>query len=355
MGSAIIAARFLLAVVFATAGIGKLLDLEGSREALVGFGVPSRWARVGGTGLPAVELLTVVLLLVQPTAGVGAALALVLLLAFVAGIANALRKGETPDCHCFGALHSEPVGRGQIARNGVLAAIAVFVLIAGRGPSVDGWISARSAAELVAVLLGIATAALLAVGATQRRQILGLRSEITELETRTAGVGAGLATGTTAPAFAMPGAGGEFLTLESLTQQNKPALLIFVSAGCGPCESLVDEFQRWRVSMAADLTVAIVGGWTIERYRALQADHPGNLSVVDARAGDDQLDTEMENLYALFETYRLRATPSAVVVAADGTIGSATVNGRPAIEALLRLTLDRASGRGPRQTSTALA
>ena len=38
------------------------------------------------------------------------AAALALLLAFVGGIVVNLARGTTPDCHCFGQLHSEPAG-----------------------------------------------------------------------------------------------------------------------------------------------------------------------------------------------------------------------------------------------------
>src|SRR5438552_6717067 len=110
MGTAALAIRILLAAVFATAGVGKLRDLEGSREAMRDFGVSERIASPAGLLLPLGELAAAVLLVLRPTAQVGAALALVLLLAFVAGIANALRHGVTPDCHCFGQIHSAPAG-----------------------------------------------------------------------------------------------------------------------------------------------------------------------------------------------------------------------------------------------------
>src|SRR5438477_2884867 len=52
----VLLARILLAVVFGIAGIGKLLDLKGSRTALVAFGLPARLATPMGTALPFVEL-----------------------------------------------------------------------------------------------------------------------------------------------------------------------------------------------------------------------------------------------------------------------------------------------------------
>ena len=74
------------------------------------------------------------------------------------GIARAISRGEAPDCHCFGQLHSAPAGRGTLARNGVLAALAGVVVVHGPGTPLDTWVDARSAAELVAVAIGILAA-----------------------------------------------------------------------------------------------------------------------------------------------------------------------------------------------------
>ena len=47
-----------------------------------------------------------------------AAIVAALLLAFVGGIAFNMARGNAPDCHCFGQLHSEPAGRssGRVAK-----------------------------------------------------------------------------------------------------------------------------------------------------------------------------------------------------------------------------------------------
>ena len=44
--------RILLAAVFITAGVGKLLDLQGSRQAMRDFGVPRQLADAAGALLP---------------------------------------------------------------------------------------------------------------------------------------------------------------------------------------------------------------------------------------------------------------------------------------------------------------
>src|SRR3954463_14740375 len=108
MAAALLASRLVLALVFLTAGAAKLADREGSRAAIAGFGVPPAMASPLGVLLPLVELTAAVLLVPAAAAAWGALLALALLLLFIAGIARSMARGEAPDCHCFGQLHSAP-------------------------------------------------------------------------------------------------------------------------------------------------------------------------------------------------------------------------------------------------------
>ena len=124
--------------MFLIAGVAKLADPAGSRRAVVGFGVPERLASVAGVGLPATELVVGVALIPTVSARFGALGALLLLAVFGSAIAVALRRGTEAECHCFGQLHSAPVGWRTLARNGVLAAVAAFVVIVGwRHPGVS--------------------------------------------------------------------------------------------------------------------------------------------------------------------------------------------------------------------------
>src|SRR5688572_20946925 len=97
-------ARVLLAIVFAVAGLAKLADQPGTRQALIGFGLPARLAAPAGILLPLAELTVVLALIPVTTAWWGGVGALTLLLLFVAGIGLNLARGRTPDCHCFGQL-----------------------------------------------------------------------------------------------------------------------------------------------------------------------------------------------------------------------------------------------------------
>ena len=124
-------ARLLLALVFILAGVGKLVDRKGSRQALIDFGVPAVFASPLGILLPLAELGIAAALIATPTAWWGALGALLLLALFVAGISINLARGNKPECHCFGQLHSAPAGWSTLIRNGLLAAVAAFILWAG--------------------------------------------------------------------------------------------------------------------------------------------------------------------------------------------------------------------------------
>src|SRR5436309_15791772 len=99
-------ARLLLAVVFMTAAVGKFADRPGAQAALEGFGVPRRWSGLSAILLPVAELVTAAALVFHATGRWGAIAAFLLLAAFVAGIARAMARGQAPDCHCFGQIHS---------------------------------------------------------------------------------------------------------------------------------------------------------------------------------------------------------------------------------------------------------
>src|SRR4051794_30845458 len=164
MDGVLLAARLILAVVFGVAGVAKLLDPAGSRQALVGFGVPDGLARPLAVLLPLAELAVAVGLLGVATAWWAAVLALALLLLFLGGIGLSLARGRAPDCHCFGQLYSKPVGSETLVRNAVLAVIAAGVVAAGPanpGASAFAWLGDLTAFERVSVAFGVLALGLL--------------------------------------------------------------------------------------------------------------------------------------------------------------------------------------------------
>ncbi|TMD43114.1 MAG: DoxX family membrane protein [Chloroflexi bacterium] len=86
MALVLLIARLLLAVVFLVAGLAKLADLAGSRQALRDFGLPAVLADPFGVLLPVAEMGVALALLPPISAWWGGLGSLILLLLFVAGI-----------------------------------------------------------------------------------------------------------------------------------------------------------------------------------------------------------------------------------------------------------------------------
>jgi hypothetical protein len=119
------AARLLLTLTFVTAGLAKLADRGGPRQALIDFGVRGALATPLRVLLPLAQLPMAVGRLFPSTAWYGSLRALLLL--FVAGIGLNLARSRRPDFPCFGQLHSTPVDRSTLVRNAAPVAVAGFI------------------------------------------------------------------------------------------------------------------------------------------------------------------------------------------------------------------------------------
>jgi uncharacterized membrane protein YphA (DoxX/SURF4 family)/thiol-disulfide isomerase/thioredoxin len=330
MDTVVLALRIVLVVVFATAGYGKLRDLDGSRRAMKDFGVPEGLAPLVGAALPIVELIVAVLLIFPATARAGAIAAALLLLAFMAGIARALSKGEQPDCHCFGQIHSAPAGRGTLIRNGVLAAAAIVIAAYGSGPSISSWVSDRSAAELVAVGLGIVALVLAAYAWSLRERVASLSNDL-RISRKAGALGGrfGLPVGTEAPRFEVKALDGEPVTLMKLLEPRKPLLLLFMSPWCGPCAGMLPKVQQWQQTLSERMTIAVLSTGTPVQ----------NEMLVEQGIENVLLQEEME----VADIFSVKGTPTAVVINKDGNVASNLGEMEQAIEPLVRLALRHGS------------
>jgi thiol-disulfide isomerase/thioredoxin/uncharacterized membrane protein YphA (DoxX/SURF4 family) len=326
MSTAVLVLRLVLAGVFLTAGIGKLRDLPGSRRAVEDFGVSKRAADSLGVLLPLAEVAVAVALLFRPTAVWGAVGAALLLAAFIVGIARALSRGEQPDCHCFGQIHSAPAGRSTLIRNAVLLSFAVVIVAYGSGPALDDWVGARSAAELAAVGLGILAGAAAAYAWTLRSRNQTLRNDLRiARKLGVTGGQFGLPVGSHAPSFVLEDMRGEPATLAGLLERGKPVLLTFVSPSCGPCAAMLPKLHQWQQSLGERLTIAVLTTGTAEQ----------NVELGEYGLDDVLLQEEME----VADAYAVNLTPSGVVVSRDGRIASNRAEAEHGIEPLVRLAL----------------
>jgi peroxiredoxin/uncharacterized membrane protein YphA (DoxX/SURF4 family) len=342
---ALLIARLLLAGVFAVAGVAKLADRTGSRQAIVDFGLPSALAGALGLFLPLAELALAIALIPASTALWGAVGALALLILFIVAIGINLARGRKPDCHCFGQLHSAPAGWKTLARNGVLAAVAGFVVWQGWqgsvGPSAIAWLGALSAAQLLILVGAVAVLGLLAgqwwflLHLLRQNGRLLVRIEALEDGGSVAGsaptspngastwrAAGGLAVGTSAPTFALEDLQGETLTLDSLRQAGKPVVLLFTDPGCGPCNALLPDVGRWQEEYEDRLTIALVSRGDPEENRTKAQEH-GLTNVV------------LQEDWEISEAYDVSGTPGAVLVSPDGTIASPMAGGAESIRAFV--------------------
>lgn len=327
MDTVVLVIRLLLAIVFATAGVGKLRDLQGTRSSLQEFGVGERLARPSAVLLPLAELAVAVALVFRPTAQWGALAALLLLLVFLAGIGNALRHGIAPDCNCFGQIHSAPAGRGTLIRNAILSALALVALTAGPGPAVDSWASDSGVAAIVAIF-AVAAAIALGAWALQLRAVAQrLADDLATARRELSLIPPGLPLAAKAPNFSLLSVNtGETVTLEGLLDRGQPVLLMFTAPGCGPCGEIFPSLRRWQQTLSQRLTVALISSGTPESNQYLVDEH-----------GLEQL--LVQQGIETFNDYRIRSTPSGVLISADGRIATTTAQSVFEIEPMVRHAL----------------
>ncbi len=327
----LLTSRLLLAAVLAVAALAKLADREGTRQAMVAFGAPRPAAAPLALALPLVELAVAALLLPAATALAGALGALGLLLLFSGAIALNLVRGLEPECHCFGQLHSAPAGPGTLVRNGLLALVAALTVagtLAADDPSAVAWVERLDGGEIALLAVGVAVAVLAAASAIAFVSLLRsygralVRLERMERTLKAAGltvepstdaVVRGLEPGTPAPRFA---------GLDELLAPRLPALLLFVSPDCGPCRALLPEVAIWQAEHADRLSVAVASAGEPEEVRAEAAELGLDRVLVDEGLG-------------LYHAFEANGTPSAVLIAPDGSIASRVASGQERVEALV--------------------
>jgi len=155
MISVLLLGRLVLCGVFLAAGLSKLRDLAGSRQSLIDFGLTLALAKPFSILLPMCELIVAIGMLLASFAWISAVGALVLLVLLILAIVVTLARGRKPDCHCFGQLHSKPIGWDLVGRNAALTIVAALVIRGGpRQPSFGGGIHA-STPVLTALLLAV--------------------------------------------------------------------------------------------------------------------------------------------------------------------------------------------------------
>lgn len=313
------ALRLLLAGVLTLSGITKLLDRAGSRKALSDFGVPDALVAPLGTALPVVELAVAVALLPASTAIYGAVAAVVLLGGFTIGIAVNLWQGSRAACHCFGQLSTEPIGWPVLARNGLLLAAGLVVVVAGwpdGGAGVGSWFAVLPPVVQAAVVVVV-----LACAGAATRGLVKARAAAQAPLVMPDLAAAALPAGTRAPAFSLPSIDDGIVSLDDLLAPGKRVVLVFIDPECGSCSKVFPDVQQWQ-RQRDDLTVAVISRGAVRENRAKLGSHTIARVLL-------QQEREVATAYGAL------GTPCALVINTDGTLATTPAMGDGAVRGVV--------------------
>lgn len=334
MEIALLIVRLALFGILAIAGIGKLLDLEGSEKAVKAFGVPEQLAKPIGFLLPIAELVFAFCLLFVGTSWLGAVGALLLLVAFIAGMLIQMIRGNAPDCHCFGQFHSEPVGPKSLIRNFLIALLPIVLIVSGRDSQgyplgvTDAQIAQNVSIALLAVGLFVTASYLLRL-TTDNRKLLRRIEFLEMLDNGGAPIERdemgnptdSLPIGAPFPDFTLTDTSGRVVTFEHLLADYKPKVFLFVGPTCEPCKALLPDFRTWKEQFDGRLRLVFVSSGTADQ----------NFERFGESLAAGML---LQSSKELGEKVYCKWTPSALFVSADGNIASHPAVGETAIRDL---------------------
>lgn len=367
MDLALLLGRLLLAAVFLLAGVAKYADPKGTSKAFTDFGLPRAMAAFVALVLPVVEAAVAIALIPAASAWYGACGALALLGIFIGGIVFVMVRGRKPDCRCFGQLHSSPVGSSTLIRNGVLGALAGWLVWMGPahvGPSV--WRHLQAAGEdekrlffVAAVILcflfwralrqrggGEQPAPAVEVDGSlfdwgdEEEEAAAPSSPVAKPQPRPGApappprprdpvlqkiidAGTGWPVGTLAPGFRLPDLAGEQHSLHSFLDSTKVNFLVFSNPHCEPCRALWPYLGRWSREYAQALNLIVVS-------RGAAKETIAKLNGVEMSR------VLLQQEFEISDAYGVNSTPAAVLLSADGHIQSQLAVGREEIQKLIQ-------------------
>lgn len=327
--------RLILAGIFSVAGAAKLADIAGSRKAFADFGIPASIAGPLAIGLPVAEIAIAASLLFVQSSWYGSIGATALLAGFIGGMAYQMAKGKAPDCHCFGQLHSEPVSPKSLIRNVVILAPAIVLSLAGR--SGQGLSIANLNIETVQLFAVFGCVGLLVAGGFYLRKISGKQDQIMRriellellssdgnvIERKDAGDPRdGLPIGAYLPEFNLPDLNGKLVTNDDIFAGGKPAIFLFVSPTCTPCQAMAPMFDGWAAELDGRVNFVFVSSGTAE-------------SNIKKFGGSGKNTVLLQNEREFADLVYAKWTPSALFVDADGKVASHVGAGDAAIIELM--------------------
>lgn len=335
MSEVLLIIRLGLFAIFALAGIGKLMDLEGSEKAVKGFGVPNALAKPIGIGLPIFELLLAFLFLFVSTSWFAAVVAVLLIAVFLGGMIYQIAQGNAPDCHCFGQIHSEPVGKSSLIRNGVFGLLALGLAVQGtdgQGASlVENNTGMASTVVLVLVLAALAVAVFYLKRIFDQQTEIIRRIDLLEVIAKDGGQverdeavppSEGLAIGSPFPEFSLKALDGSMVSRTEVLGSDHPSLIFFVSPDCSPCKALMPEIVEWQKEFGSNVDFIFIS--------------TGKLEDNQEKYGDlDSIRLLVQEKREVAESVKAQWTPAALFVDRNGKIASYVTTGDKAIRDLI--------------------
>lgn len=296
-------ATIVVAAAFLISGISKVRAIRDTHETLRALGLPSwlqrRW--VAATyPIGEIALGAGLLVLPAPAWWLCAAAGMALLAILTVLVVRVLRSGDAVSCNCFGSVRA--IDGRTVVRNGALLLLSLVTVIGDPLSSAPVMEALESRPDvLFAASVAAATAA--AVTFVVMRGPARPRDAET-FEDRPL----------TIPDIAVSDASGATLSLPTLTAGGA-VLLVNVKTGCSPCSRVIEELPDG----------AVIAGRV--RVRLMER-RPADGTLGPDRLWDD--DGEAARVLSL------ASTPSALLLAADGTIPADPVRGADQIFELVR-------------------
>ena len=346
MGALTILLQLTLSVVFLVAGTNKLRDQTHTRETLLEFGVPGSATKALGILVPIVELAVAVLVITPAISWFGSLLCAVLVTLLTVVLAYNLIKGRRPACNCFGQAGSQPIGVHTLARNLIFALISFWLLLVSEHEAyASNWHQAWTfLSDLTPIISGaVAFGSWFSFQLFKQNGRVLLRLEALERAVIENGVhrrvdrsmvmgSSGMPIGTEAPDFhLLESMTGRSTSLSDLLAVTKPIILVFVNPGCGPCVTLVPRLVEWQAEFKDELTFVIITQGGIDVFQKAFGISVGGVRLLT------QDGNELSNIYGV------HGTPGAVLILADGKVGSQVALGADAIWGIIHDVTEVAS------------
>jgi hypothetical protein len=313
----------LVAVCFFAASATKLRHRALFAEGLTNAGLPRATIKPLSVTVPAVELSAAILLLVPASGRAGAFLAAAILAVFTLYVGRLLAQHKAVPCNCFVVrAAAAPVSGWTVARNAFLLACA---LLAGLTYSYRGLAGVHThPVDVIIVILAAVCVFLTVVCGTLLRRYGDIRTQLAHLQSIVEAAGlADPQQDSSLLSFEYPLLGSRLpdrVAEAAVLTAGASHLMLFMSTECSACQDILTALGDGAAARLADHDVRLIMSGPGDELTTKLAGR--GIGIVPDADG------------SLTAALHLPGVPSALVVAADGTIGQFAA-GAPAILSML--------------------